>query len=93
MENKAKLPYGLYIMVWMGLLVLTGLTVTVGGLHLGHASIVAAILIATVKATLVLLYFMHLKYEPVVFRVMLGLAVGIIGVILLLTFSDVAFRA
>ena len=93
MEPRTRIPYGLYLTVWAGLLVLTGLTVTAAGLHLGQASVVAAIGIATVKAALVLLYFMHLKYEPVVFRIMLGLAVGTIGVILLLTFADVAFRA
>jgi len=93
MENTNRLPYGLHVMVWSALLVLTGLTVTAAGLHLGRAGILAAIIIATVKATLVLLYFMRLRYEPPVFRIMLGLAVGIILIILLLTFSDVAFRA
>ena len=93
MEHRRRIPYGLYLMVWAGLLVLTALTVTVAGLHLGTASVAAAVCIAAAKAALVLLYFMHLKYEPAVFRTMLGLAVGIIVVILLLTFSDVAFRA
>lgn len=49
------------------LLVLTILTVAVApsvtGFNLGAWNIVIAMVIATVKATLVLMFFMHLKYE------------------------------
>lgn len=49
------------------LLVLTVVTVLVApsvtGFNLGGWNIVIAMLIATVKATLVLMFFMHLKYE------------------------------
>ncbi len=92
MEEKKPLPYGLYIMTWAALVVLTGLTVTAAGLHLGALSIYTAIAIAAVKGTLVLFIFMHIKYEPPVFRLMLSVALLTIAVIMALTFSDVAFR-
>jgi cytochrome c oxidase subunit 4 len=92
MEHRTHIPTGLFLTVWAALLVLTGVTVTVAGLHLGAFSVFTAIAVAAVKATLVLLFFMRLKYEPVLFRVMLLAAVATIAVIMALTFADVAFR-
>lgn len=45
----------------IGLLVLTVVTVKAAFIDLGHWNPVIALLIATVKATLVVLYFMHVK--------------------------------
>lgn len=53
-----------YIMVFVTLLVLTIVTVTVSYLHLGvFAAISVALLIATIKGSLVACYFMHLISE------------------------------
>ena len=50
--------------VIVALLVLTAATVAVSSLNLGPgAGVVVAVGIATLKATLVVLYFMHLRYE------------------------------
>jgi cytochrome c oxidase subunit 4 len=46
-----------------GLLALTALTVALARFDLGAGSIAVALGIASVKATLVALFFMHLKYE------------------------------
>jgi cytochrome c oxidase subunit 4 len=45
-------------------MVLTGTTVFAASVDLGIFNIVVALLIATVKGTLVVLFFMHLKYSP-----------------------------
>jgi cytochrome c oxidase subunit 4 len=45
------------------LVVLTIATVAVTGVNLGPFNIVAALLIAVVKAAFVVLYFMHLRYD------------------------------
>lgn len=53
-----------YILVFVALLALTIVTVTVSTLHLGiAASITLALVIATVKGSLVATYFMHLLSE------------------------------
>ena len=83
---------GTYVMVWLALLALTALTITVASLHFGRWSILAAIVIATIKGTLVLFYFMHLRYEDRVFRIMLLLALFTLATIMLLTFVDVLLR-
>ena len=83
-----------YVLVWIGLVLLTGITVSVAGMNLGRLSILVALLIAAFKSGLVLRYFMHLKDEkgPLLFRLMIP---GIILLLILfigITFFDVAFR-
>jgi cytochrome c oxidase subunit 4 len=81
-----------YFFVWLCLLALTATTVAVATLHLTHYAVVAAIGIATVKASLVVSFFMHLRREPLILKVMLFLALSALTLIVLLTFSDVWFR-
>jgi cytochrome c oxidase subunit 4 len=85
-------PFSTYLAIWLGLLVLTAVTVTVAGLNLGHLSVLGAIVIAAVKSTLVVLFFMNIKYEDRVFKIMLTLAIVTLVVILVLTFADTSFR-
>jgi cytochrome c oxidase subunit 4 len=83
-----------YVLVWVGLILLTGVTVSVAGMNLGRLGIIVALMIAAFKSGLVLSYFMHLKYEKglLIFKLMIP---GIIVILILfigLTFFDVAFR-
>jgi len=80
------------ILTWLALLVLTGVTVTATSLHLGNWSVIAALMIALVKATAVILIFMNVAKEPPIFRTMLIVAVVTLTVIFLLTFVDFSFR-
>jgi len=58
------LPLKVLFGTWGTLMVLTVLTVTVRSIDLGaNINLMIAMLIATVKATLVCLYFMHLRYD------------------------------
>ncbi len=52
-----------YVAVFAGLLVLTGMTVGQSYVDLGSLNIVLVILIATLKASLVVTFFMHLKWD------------------------------
>ncbi|MCC6681937.1 MAG: cytochrome C oxidase subunit IV family protein [Phycisphaeraceae bacterium] len=49
--------------ILIALLLLTVATVAVSYANLGNLSILVALLIAAVKGTLVVLYFMHLRYD------------------------------
>ncbi len=51
----------MYYVIWATLLVLTYVTAKVAEFDLGHFNTVVALGIATVKATLVILFFMHVK--------------------------------
>jgi cytochrome c oxidase subunit IV len=91
-EAKPATGTGRYLTIWGTLVVLTAATVTAAGLRLAHWSALVSILIATVKGSLVLLYFMHMRDESALFRWALLLALTTLGIIMALTFSDVAFR-
>ena len=57
------LPVRVYLVVFAFLLVLTTTTVIVAFLDLGPLNTAAAITIAVVKALVVILYFMHVRYS------------------------------
>ncbi len=84
--------YRIFFIVWVCLLALTGLTIWVAGLGLGNFSTFVAMGIATIKASLVLFFFMHLRYEPPLFRIMALVTIITLTVIVLLTFTDIWFR-
>ena len=52
-----------YVWAWAALVALTAVTVAVASLGPGRAAVVVALAIAAAKSTLVLLYFMHLRWE------------------------------
>jgi cytochrome c oxidase subunit 4 len=52
----------IYYAIWILLLILTGLTAWIAGVDLGPLNTVVALLIATTKAVIVVLFFMHVKY-------------------------------
>jgi cytochrome c oxidase subunit 4 len=85
-------PYRVYAMVLVTLLSLTFLTIYVAHFHLGSLSIAVALLIACVKATLVLAYFMHLKFDYLIFKVMVAAVILLFASFILLTFVDYWFR-
>lgn len=91
-ESSHPIGYGMYILVWIGLVVFTGLTIVVSGVDLKELTVTAALSIAAIKTILVLLYFMHLKYEPSLFKTLVVVVVVSLAVFIILTFLDVLFR-
>jgi len=81
-----------YVLTWIALLMLTAATVTVAGLHLGKMSVFTAVAIAFVKASIVLSFFMHLKYERRLLKLLVYLVIGGIAGLIALTFTDYFFR-
>jgi cytochrome c oxidase subunit 4 len=81
-----------FVLVWAALLTLTAITVTVAKSNLGAFSTLAAIVIASIKAGLVLWYFMHLKYEKRLLKLLLLVPIVTLAVIIGLTFIDVWYR-
>ena len=57
------LPLSTYFGVWGALVVLTAFTVAVSRFDFGSANTIVAMIVATIKATLVALFFMHLLYD------------------------------
>ena len=91
-EHHEPAGYGVYFLTWFSLLVLTAITVTVAGMHFGSLSVVVALVIALIKASIVLWLFMHLKYEDTLFHRLLWVVIFAIVVFIGLTFTDTLFR-
>ena len=62
-HHGPKNPPRVYLFTLTGLLILTIITVAVAHFDLGEFNVFAAIGIATIKATLVALFFMHLLHD------------------------------
>ena len=87
------MKYKTYVWVWVGLVILTGLTVSMAGMNLGRLSIAMVLAIAAIKSGLVLGYFMHLKYETgLLFKLMIPIVLAALTIFIGLTFTDIAFR-
>jgi cytochrome c oxidase subunit 4 len=79
------IPISVYVGVLLILLVGTVITVAVAQVDFGAMNTVIAMLVATVKASFVLAFFMHLKYDNLLNRVIFGS--GFFFLMLLIAFS------
>jgi len=91
-ENEHILSYKTLGLVLASLMVLTGITVGVSYVHMGFFNVPIALMIASTKATVVLLFFMHLKYEGKLIAVSFTSTVIVLCIMIGFTFWDVAFR-
>lgn len=85
-------PVAEYFKTWGTLMILTGVTVGASYVNFGSANVWIALLIATVKASLVALYFMHLRHDQRFNSVILGAAVIFLGVFIAFTMFDTETR-
>jgi cytochrome c oxidase subunit 4 len=81
-----------FVLIWLTLLVLTGVTIKAAQMRMGEWSILANLLIASTKASLVLWFFMHLKYEKMFFKLLFFVPIATITIIIGLTFLDIWYR-
>lgn len=91
-HSHAPVPYRTFILIWIALLVLTVVTVAVSRVHLGALNIWVALGIASLKSSLVIFYFMHLRQESRLFRVGLVVLLSILAIFIGFTFFDVLYR-
>jgi cytochrome c oxidase subunit 4 len=86
----ASVPF--YAGIFVGLVFLTVLTVIVSYFDFGSANIFIAILIATIKASLVSMFFMHLAHDKVFNTISFFGAFLFLGVFILLSYDDLGRR-
>ncbi len=85
-------PVKMYVGIWLVLVGLTVITVSVSYLNMYKFTIFTAMLIATVKVTLVILYFMHIRFEKAIYTYMILAVLATYGIFITLTFADYSFR-
>ena len=82
-----------YVAVWGALVLFTAITVAVANFNLQKIAIIVCLAIAAVKSTLVLFFFMHLRYEHrLLVKLLMPIALGTLAIFIGLTFSDVITR-
>lgn len=86
------IPFGTYFKIFAMLIVLTGLTVLASRFDFGTFNTIVAFGIASVKATLVLGYFMHLKYDNMMNRAIIGAGAFFLVVLWFFSVLDIATR-
>lgn len=83
-----------YFVIWIALLAGTALTVTAARIDLGPFNAAVALTIATIKATLVALFFMHVKgLSEKLTKLVVISALFFLLILLGLSMSDYATRA
>lgn len=86
------LPLKIYFGVAGALLVLTVITVWVSYYHFGAFNLLVAMAIAATKATLVIMYFMHLKYDNKLYTLVFVSAIAFFATFVFLTMADTMGR-
>ena len=86
------IPLRIYYTIFGALLVLTALTVLVAEFDLGALNAFVAMLIASAKAMLVILYFMHIRYSSRLTQVFIGVGFLFLLILISFTLSDVLTR-
>jgi cytochrome c oxidase subunit IV len=90
---KGHSGLGAYFVVFVALMVFTGLTVWAAYQHLGIWNTPVALGIATAKAVMVALIFMHLKSSPKLTALVVGSSILFLAILILITASDYLTRA
>lgn len=78
----------------ISLLLLTSMTVfiSVFGADLSTLTVATALFIASIKALVVAYYFMHLKYDPKIYRIMIIIVIGLFILFLIMLIFDYLTR-
>jgi cytochrome c oxidase subunit 4 len=82
-----------YFTIFAALMVLTGLTVWASFQHLGIWNTPVALGIAVAKATLVALFFMHLRYSPKLTSLVIASSLLWLVILFVITMSDYVSRS
>ena len=85
-------PFKTYLKVLLSLFALTAVTIFVSLVDFGVFNLIISMGIATFKAALVLMYFMHLKYDDKTYLVIFLLGVFFLVIIFLFCMMDILTR-
>ncbi|MGA9884403.1 MAG: cytochrome C oxidase subunit IV family protein [Candidatus Acidiferrales bacterium] len=86
--NEHIVPVSTYLIVFVTLLIATALTTGIAFVDLGSWNVVVALIIAVCKASLVVLFFMHVKYNKGLSRIVVLAGVFWLGIMITFTLAD-----
>src|SRR6202000_487501 len=82
-----------YAMVFVALLIGTAITVIAARIDLGVFNPIIALAIACTKAVIVILFFMHVKYQSRLVKMTVGAGFFTFGVLIMMPLTDYISRA
>ncbi len=91
-QHTHIVKYSTFVWILLILLVLTFSSVAITQLELGVYTVTAALLFASVKSILVLMYFMHLKFDKKFYSIMMAGIILLLGSVIMVTFLDYLYR-
>jgi cytochrome c oxidase subunit 4 len=93
MSSEHVVSVRTYLVIFTTLMVLTGVTTAVAFVDLGVMNVVLMLLIAFTKATLVILYFMHVRFSSPLTKCFAAAGFAWLSILIGLTLSDVLTRS
>jgi len=87
-HSNHVVPAWVFLTTWGGLVFLTAVTVWVAGFNLGELNFHVAMAVATAKAALVLLFFMHLLWDKPFNALVLIISIGFVALLISFTMTD-----
>lgn len=84
--------YRNYFYVLLALLVMTAISVAVTQIELDSLSVTVALLLASIKSLLVLMIFMHLRFDKKFYGIMVGSIFLLLASVIVITFIDYLYR-
>jgi len=91
-QEHYVVPIRTYLAVYVALMILVAITVSASFIDLGIISVIIVLSIATAKAGLIMLYFMHLRYSPKLMWVFAGLGFFGLSIMILIAMGDYVAR-
>lgn len=91
-KHEHVTEYSVHGIILVVLLVLTFITVFVANINFGIFSVAVALLVASIKGTTVISYFMHLKHENRFMQLIVAGVFLLYALVLVITFFDYSFR-
>jgi cytochrome c oxidase subunit IV len=85
-------PISLYITIFLALMVLTVVTVAAAYVDLGQLNFLVAMIIAVFKASLVVWYFMHVKYQSSLTKLTVATGLFFLAILLGMMLIDYSSR-
>jgi|SRR5689334_6570914 len=85
-------PVGMYVGIFLALMVLTVVTYLVTWVDLGEFNLLVALAIAITKASLVILFFMHVWWSPKIIKVSVGMSFFFLIIMLMMVMTDYLSR-
>jgi cytochrome c oxidase subunit IV len=92
MSTEHIVPTRIYYGVFLALMILTGVTSWVAFIDLGSFNLVVALGIAILKASLVILFFMHVKYSSTLTKAVVASGFFFFLILVFFTMTDLLTR-